>query len=115
MPATEPFRMNPSLGPNLHQVVRASSNNGVWYDTRNIVSPQIGDTAWGSDGYKYIFVRSTGAIATAAAPGTQVTLTGDGQSTTAAAGAGGFYAPPNTVMTTAIASGDCFWARKGTK
>jgi hypothetical protein len=33
---------------------------------------------------------------------------------TAAAGAGGFYAPNNTVMTTALASGDRFWARKGT-
>lgn len=113
MPTTSPFRMTPSLGPNLSQVVRASQNNGVWYDgSKQIVSPQLGDSAHGDDGHYYVFVRATGAIAAAAAPGTQVTITEPAM--TAAAGAGGFYAPNNTVMTTALAAGDCFWARRGT-
>lgn len=110
MPATSPFRTNPSLGPNLHQVVRASQPNGVWYDGKQIVSPQLGDTSLGDDGHLYVFVRASGAIAAAAAPGTAVTITEPAM--TAAAGAGGFTAPPNTVMTTALAAGDCFWARK---
>lgn len=107
---TSPFRTNPSLGPNLWQVVRSGA---VWYDgAKQIASPQLGDTSKGDDGHDYVFVRATGAIAAAAAPGTQVTITEPAM--TAAAGAGGFYAPNSTVMTTALASGDCFWARRGT-
>lgn len=107
---TSPFRTNSSLGPNLWQVVRSGQ---VWYDgAKQIASPQLGDTSKGDDGHDYVFVRATGAIAAAAAPGTQVTITEPAM--TAAAGAGGFYAPNNTVMTTALAAGDCFWARRGT-
>lgn len=109
---TSPFRTNPSLGPNLWQVVRASAAGASWYDPKGIVSPKVGDTAKGDDGHDYVFVQATGAIAAAGAPGTQVTITEPAM--TAAAGAGGFYAPNNTVMTTALASGDYFWARKGT-
>ncbi len=113
MANTSPFRMNPSLGPNLWQVVRASQNGGIpWYDSKPIVSPQLGDSAHGDDGHYYVFVRASGAIAAAAAPGTQVTITEPAM--TAAAGAGGFYAPNSTVMPTALAAGDCFWARRGT-
>lgn len=118
---TSPFRMNPSLGPNLWQVVRA---NQVWYDgagrgasgAGQIASPQAGDTAFGDDGFEYMWVQATGAIAAAAAPGTQVSLTLNASAprATAAAGAGGWYAPTNAVMTTALAAGDYFWARKGT-
>lgn len=105
-----PFRTNPSLGPNLHQVVRAGQ---VYYtDAKQIVSPQLGDTSLGDDGHLYVWVRATGAIAAAAAPGTQVTITEPAM--TAAAGAGGFYAPNSTNMPTALAAGDYFWARKGT-
>lgn len=107
---TSPFRTNPSLGPNLHQVVRA---NQVWYDgAKQIASPQLGDASMGDDGHLYVWVSASGAIAAAAAPGTQVTITEPAM--TAAAGAGGFYAPNNTVMTVALAAGDRFWARKGT-
>lgn len=114
MPTTSPFRMNPSLGPNLWQVVKAGQ---VWYEgSRQIISPQFGDTAFGDDGFEYMFVQATGAIASAAAPGTQVTITLNATSprATAATGAGGWYAPTSAVMTTALAAGDGFWARKGT-
>lgn len=107
-----PFRTNPSLGPNLSQVVRASGTNAVWYDPKSIVSPQLGDTSKGDDGHDYVWVKASGAIAAAAAPGTQVSITEPAM--TAASGAGGFYAPNNTVMTAALASGDYFWARRGT-
>lgn len=110
---TSPFRMNPSLGPNLWQVVRA---NQVWYDGKQLATPQAGDTAFGDDGFEYMWVQATGAIAAAAAPGTQVsiTLAATEPRATAATGAGGWYAPTNAVMTTALAAGDRFWARKGT-
>ena len=99
-----PFRTNPSLGPNLSQVVPAT---GVWYDPANIVSPKVGDWSVGDDGHSYVFVRASAAVAAAAAPGTQVTITEPAM--TAAAGAGGFYAP-----VAGAANGAYFWARKGT-
>lgn len=101
---TSPFRTNPSLGPNLSQVVSAT---GVWYDSGNKVSPVVGDWSVGDDGHSYIWVRASGTIAAAASPGTQVTITEPAM--TAAAGAGGFYAP-----VAGVASGSYFWARKGT-
>lgn len=100
---TSPFRTNPSLGPNLHQTVTAGN---VWYDAPGKVSPVVGDWSVGDDGRQYIWVRSSAAIAAAAAPGTQVTITEPAM--TAAAGSGGFYAP-----VAGVASGTYFWARKG--
>lgn len=118
---TSPFRMNPSLGPNLHQQVKL---NQVWYEgpgrgaagAGQIGSPQTGDTAFGDDGFEYIYAQATGAIAAAAAPGTQVSLTLNATEprVTVAAGAGGWYAPTNAVMSTALAAGDRAWFRKGT-
>lgn len=118
---TSPFRMNPSLGPNLWQVVK---NDQVWYEgagrgaagAGQVGSPQAGDTAFGDDGFEYMWVEATGAIAAAAAPGTQVALTLNATEprATAATGAGGWYAPTSAVMSTALAAGDRFWARKGT-
>lgn len=102
MAATSPFRTNPSLGPNLSQVVSAT---GVWYDPKNIASPQLGDVSEGDDGHKYVWVKAASLIAAAAAPGTQVTITEP--ALTAASGAGGFYAP-----VAGVASGAYFWARK---
>lgn len=99
-----PFRTNPSLGPNLHQVV---SPTGVWYDTGDRVSPKVGDWSVGDDGHSYVWVRASAAVAALAAPGTQVTITEPAM--TAAAGAGGFYAP-----VAGVASGSYFWARKST-
>lgn len=120
MANTSPFRMNPSLGPDLFQVVLA---NKVWYDaagrgaggTGQIASPQLGDTAYGNDGVKYIWVQASGTIAAAASPGTQVTLTVTGpDNVTAATGSGGFYAPNSTNYASSILVGDRFWAAKGT-
>lgn len=117
---TSPFRTNPSLGPDLHQVVLADE---VWYEgagrgaagAGQIGSPQLGDTAAGDDGREYIWVEASGTIADAAAPGTQVALTVNGPGDiTAATGAGGFYAPATTVYGTDILAGDRFWAAKGT-
>ena len=105
---TSPFRTNPSLGPNLHQIVEAGK---VWYDNPNIVSPKVGDWSVGDDGHAYVFVRASAAIAAAAAPGTQVTITEPAM--TAAAGAGGFYAPNSTTLPGGVPSGAYFWARKG--
>lgn len=98
-----PFRINPSLGPNLSQKV---SPTGVWYDAASRVSPVVGDWSVGDDGHSYVWVRASALIAAAASPGTQVTITEPAM--TAAAGAGGFYAP-----VAGVASGDYFWARKG--
>lgn len=115
------FRTNPSLGPELDQVITAA--DGAWYEPTihtyastqpTLVSPQEGDLSHGSDGRHYMWVRATGTIADAAAPGTQVTLTiGDGTAT-AATGAGGWYAPPAATYGTDILAGDYFWAAKGT-
>jgi len=107
---TSPFRTSGQLGPNLHQVVRAGQ---VWYDgSKQIASPQLGVMEPGDDGHTYVWVQASGAIPAAAAPGTQVTITEPAM--TAAPGAGGYYAPPSTLMPTALAAGDRFWARKGT-
>lgn len=98
-----PFRVNASLGPNLSQVVPAT---GDWYSNPGTVSPKVGDWSAGDDGHAYIFVKASATIAAAAAPGTQVTITEPAM--TAAAGAGGFFAP-----VAGVANGAFFWARKG--
>lgn len=100
---TSPFRTTPQLGPNLHQTVAEGS---VWYDNPDLVSPKVGTRETGDDGYDYVFVKASAAIAAAAAPGTQVTITEPAM--TAAAGAGGFYAP-----VAGVAIDTYFWARKG--
>jgi len=120
---TSPFRTNPSLGPNLHQVV---PSDRAWYDgpgraaagAGQAMSPQTGDTAFGDDGREYMWVEASGTIADAAAPGTQVALTvnaaGSDPRVTAATGSGGWYAPATTIYGTDILAGDRFWAAKGT-
>lgn len=111
MAVDTPFRTNPSLGPNLTQVITAAS--GSWYD--DVGSPQLGDTSMGTDGRQYMWVEASGTIADAAAPGTQVAITVTGyDDVTAATGAGGWYAPPTTVYGTDLLAGDRFWAAKGT-
>lgn len=99
---TSPFRTSNQLGPNLHQTV---TQGQVWFDNPNLVSPVVGTREPGDDGHDYIFVRASATIAAAAAPGTAVTITEP--AFTAAAGAGGFTAPP-----AGVASGAYFWARK---
>jgi hypothetical protein len=119
---TSPFRTNPSLGPNLHQVVK---DDKAWYDgagrlaggTGQAMSPQTGDTSLGDDGRLYMWVEASGAIAVAGAPGTPIILTvagvGNDPRVTAASGAGGWYAPTTVFYTGTIAAGDRFWAAKG--
>ena len=98
------FRTTPQLGPQLDEIILET---GVWFEpTGRIISPQLGTRESGSDGHVYILVRASATIAAAAAPGTQVTITEPAM--TAAAGAGGFYAPVEGVTDEAF-----FWARKG--
>jgi hypothetical protein len=120
---TSPFRTSPSLGPDLHQVVPA---DGAWYEgagrgaagAGQAMSPQTGDTCFGDDGREYMWVEASGTIADASSPGTQIALTvnaaGSDPRVTAAAGSGGWYAPPTSVYGTDILAGDRFWAAKGT-
>lgn len=120
---TSPFRMNPSLGPNLHQVVKSDQ---AWYEgagrgaagAGQAMSPQTGDTAFGDDGREYMWVEASGSITVAASPGTQVALTvnaaGSDPRVTAAAGAGGWYAPHTGYYTGTLVAGDRFWVAKGT-
>ena len=70
-------------------------------------SPRInlGTVVRGDDGYQKIYVKASAAIAAAAAPGTQVTITAPAM--TAASGAGGWYAP-----TVGVAIDRYFWANK---
>lgn len=120
---TVPFRTNPSLGPNLHQVVKSDE---AWYDgagraasgAGQAMSPQTGDTAFGENGRLYMWVEASGSITVAASPGTQVALTDNGATAeprfTAAAGAGGWYAPHTGYYTGTLVAGDRFWVAKGT-
>jgi hypothetical protein len=111
MAVDTPFRTNPSLGPNLTQVITAES--GSWYD--DIGSPQLGDISEGTDGRRYMWVEASGTIAAAAAPGTQVAVTVTGyDNITVATGSGGWYAPPSTVYPDSLVAGDRFWVAKGT-
>lgn len=103
-----PFRITPSLGPDLEQVVTSGQ---VWYDVPTRVSHKVGAKVVGDDGHVYVFVQASAAIAAAAAPGTQVSITEPAM--TAAAGAGGFYAPNSTVLPGGVPIGSYFWARNG--
>ncbi len=104
-----PFRTSPQLGPNLWQVV---PSDGVWYDDDGVtMSPKVGTPEFGDDGHTYVLVRASAAIAAAASPGTQVTITEP--AFTAAAGTGGYYAPNSTVLPGGVPINAYFWARRG--
>lgn len=106
------FRINPSLGPGLETVI---PTGGVWFDIpgqQTLISPRLGSKQTGSDGRDYVMVQASAAIAAAAAPGTQVTVTEP--AFTAAAGAGGFFAPNSTIAPSGVPAGGFFWARRGT-
>lgn len=106
------FRITPSLGPGIETVIPVG---GVWFDIPGqmaLISPRLGAKVVGSDGHNYVLVQASGTIAAAAAPGTQVTITEP--AFTAAAGAGGFYAPNSTIYPSAITTGQFFWARAAT-
>ena len=105
------FRTTPSLGPGIETVIPA---NQVWFDVPGggtLISPRLGSNVTGSDGHIYVMVQASAAIAAAASPGTQVTITEP--AFTAAAGAGGYYAPNSTVLPGGVPSGGFFWARSG--
>lgn len=105
------FRTTPQLGPDVEQVVTAAS--GSSYD--RVGSPQLGTTCMGSDGRLRMWVKASGTITKATAPGTQLAITVTGaDNVTAAAGSGGWYAPPSTVYNADLLAGDRFWATKGT-
>ncbi len=106
------FRITPSLGPGIETVIPAGQ---VWFDVpgaQALISPRLGSKCVGSDGRDYVLVQASAAVAAAAAPGTQVTITEP--AFTAAAGAGGFYAPNSTLAPSGVPIGAFFWARKGT-
>lgn len=118
-----PFRTTAQLGPDLTQVVKKDQ---VWYagagrsanGAGQTATPQPGTVEWGNDGREYMWVEASGAITVAASPGTQVAITDNGDGTnprfTAAAGSGGWYAPNTDYYSGTIATGDRFWAVKGT-
>ena len=106
------FRITPSLGTGIETVIPAG---GVWFDIpgqMSLMSPRLGSKVVGSDGHDYVLVQASAAIAAAAAPGTQVTITEP--AFTAAAGAGGFYAPNSTILPGGVPISAFFWARRGT-
>lgn len=103
------FRTTPSLGPGIETVIPA---NQVWFDipgAMSLISPRLGSNVTGSDGHIYVMVQASAAIAAAASPGTQVTITEP--AFTAASGAGGYYAPNSTVAPSGVPIGGFFWAR----
>lgn len=101
------FRTTPQLGPQLDDVFTGLP----YWDLGNVSATEpsykLGSRETGSDGHEYIWVRASAAISSATGNGTQVTV--DEPAMTAAAGSGGWYAPPGV----AIASGQFFHARKG--
>lgn len=106
-----PFRTTPQLGPQLSDVFVGlpywDGSLGVGNGLTDLEpSYKLGNKEVGDDGHDYIWVQASAAIAAAASPGTQVTITEP--AFTAAAGAGGFYAPVGGVP-----SGAYFHARKG--
>lgn len=100
------FRTTPQLGPQLDDVFTGLP---YWDDTGAITEPsyRLGNKEVGNDGHDYIFVKASADIASASGNGTQVVV--DEPAFTAAAGSGGWYAPPGV----AITEGQYFHARKG--
>jgi hypothetical protein len=107
-----PFRTTPQLGPQIDDVFTGLP---YWDQHLTVANPdavvdpsyRLGNKEVGSDGHDYIWVRASANIASATGDGTQVTI--DEPAFTAAAGSGGWYAPPGV----AITSGQYFHARKG--
>lgn len=99
-----PFRTNPSLGPNLNQVVLKDQS---WYDgigrgeggSNQVITPQSGDTSWGDDGRKYIWAEvAGGALSPHATDETEVTvaMNENAPRATVSLGAGGWYIMPQS-------------------
>lgn len=91
MAAKTPFRITPSLGPDLWQ----ASPEFYWDTVRKTVgsttiipSYQLGSMVVGNDGHEYVFVKTTGTIAS----GAQVTAPA-GAPWEVATGTGGYTVP----------------------
>jgi hypothetical protein len=112
MANSTPFRTTDALGPQLDDVFTTLP---YWDSTLNVgraategsASYKLGDVERGSDGGEYFFVKASADIAATATTGTQVTITFPAY--TVATGAGGFYTPVNTEIT----SGSYFHVRRG--
>lgn len=102
-----PFRITPSLGPDVTQKVAPNP----WYDGAGLrdgdPSYQLGSVVRGVDGGEYIWAKASAPVAATATTGTQVTLTQGNK--TIATGSGGFYTPPGL----AVATGECVHVRRG--
>jgi hypothetical protein len=106
MPATTPFRIEPSLGPDLWQV----STENYWDtisknvgNTTIVPSYPLGSSVIGTDGHTYVFVKATAAIASGA------TIIVTEPAFTAATGAGLYTAP---VITGGVPINAFFHARR---
>jgi len=87
-----PFRITPSLGPDVEQV------GPLYYDNEQPgASYQLGSVVFGSDGGEYHYVQASANIAATANTGTEVIITFPAN--TVAAGSGGFYTKPATAIT----------------
>lgn len=110
-----PFRTTPNLGPQLDDVftglpywdMTGVTDAGTVVSGVSSPSYKLGNVEMGNDGGEYIWVQASANIAATATTGTQVTITFPAY--TVATGAGGFYTPVNT----AITSGQYFHVRRG--
>jgi hypothetical protein len=112
-----PFRATPQLGPQLDDVFTGlpywdlTGVQEAGAPIAGITSPsyKLGNVEMGDDGREYIWVQASADIAATANTGTQVTITVPAY--TVATGAGGYYTPANT----AITSGQYFHVSRGAK
>lgn len=109
-----PFRTEPQLGPQLDDVFTGlpywdSTLNVGRASTEGTPSYKLGDVETGNDGREYYWVKASADIAATDTTGTQVTMTVP--AFTVATGAGGFYTPVNTEIT----SGSYFHVSRGAK
>lgn len=101
------FRITPSLGPDVEQVITAPA----FYDGGNVTSPsyQLGSVVRGSDGGEYYWVKASANISGTATTGTEVDMTFATHSVATKSGAGGFWTPPDL----AVKEGECCYVRRG--
>lgn len=124
---SNPFRTNPSLGPQLNAPVLSDQ---AWYDgagraaagAGQAMSPQTGDISVGDDGRQYMWVEVAGsAITVHATNETQVAITvgaqtADPRVTIATDGSGGWYVLPQSKNggVASLPVGSRVWVAKGT-
>ena len=108
MAAQTPFRVTPSLGPDLFQVAPAT---GSYFDSISqnvnaetiVPSYQLGTAVVGNDGHTYVYCKASAAIASGA------TIIVTEPAFTAATGAGLYTAP---VITGGVPINGFFHARR---